>query len=126
MHSARQFLKPVSTETRNGRHHGRFEEWLEAHCETLGMRMARYYYMQMALRCETLGIPQKKAIEGLKSFRQIRDALLDKLTRHLPSGRTRSPTRLQSGRDAFYSAHPCPPSRRVLMPDQVQQILQVL
>src|SRR5206468_2558460 len=76
---ARQVLKPVSTETRNGRHHGRFEEWLEAHCETLGMRMARYYYMQMALRWETLGIPQKKAVEGLKSFRQIRDALLDQL-----------------------------------------------
>src|SRR2546422_3300681 len=57
--------------------HGQFEDWLETHCETLGVRMARYY-MQLAVRWETLGIPQKKAIEGLKSFRQIRDALLDK------------------------------------------------
>ena|ERR1051326_4371936 len=28
-------------------------------------------------------------------------------TRHLPSGRTRSPPPLQPGRDAFYSARPC-------------------
>src|SRR3989449_9932873 len=48
-------------------------------------------------------------------------------TRHLPPRRPRSSTPLQPGRDAVYSAHPlATPSRRVLTPEQVQQILQVL
>ena len=68
MRSAKQFLKPVSIKTTSGKKIGQFAKWLEECCETLGMRMARYYYMQMALGWETLGISAKEGlIEGLQT-----------------------------------------------------------
>src|SRR2546425_4914938 len=47
-------------------------------------------------------------------------------TRHLPPGRTRSPLHSNPAEMLFTPPTVATPSRRVLTPEQVQQILQVL